>query len=549
MGYAQISNRFAPRVGAMKTRLPNHADHSFRVGYRMEETNELRDGLEGVREGSARGGTSHGIGRGEAAGGGSIDILTMAECGAIARAVVGERTPALEAFRTPGVAGCGLPVGGSVGSHEGGAMSDQLMEAVERYEGMGLSVLPLREDSKKPTVKWEFMYDAAGFPCSNRSLFQPGRRRPKAGGVGLLLGAVSDGLACRDFDTHEGYQHWAGEHESLAKILPSVRTRRGAHVYFTLSEPIEGVCIRPGLNPDGELKLSRSYAVAPPTQINDHTYEWFVSLKGTPPAIDPVGAGLITHSQLYTVNSVNSDNTVNTVNSSRGRGQHSADPAAAGDHPETEIEQWISATLPRGAGQRNAKVFAFARCVRSRYPADTPAGELLPLVKEWHKRATPYIRTKDFPTTAFDFLRAFRDVEVPADKSVLSIASYSADLYEPPPALQQPFSDDPRFLWFACFCYAMGVAAGGDFFLSCRKAAEFLPVSHTIAYQWLDLLVSLRSLERVHPGIANPSSRKAAEFRWIGEPLRLKSESVEAESGGMDLRAEADPSSLAVDPR
>ena len=50
-------------------------------------------------------------------------------------------------------------------------------------------------------------------------------------GIGVVFGAVSGGLASRDFDTLDSYQSWAAEHRELAETLPTVETRRGRHVY------------------------------------------------------------------------------------------------------------------------------------------------------------------------------------------------------------------------------------------------------------------------------------------------------------------------------
>jgi hypothetical protein len=61
-------------------------------------------------------------------------------------------------------------------------------------------------------------------------------------GVGIILGSSSapEGLylACRDFDTADSYWAWAEANPELAMTLPTIRTRRGFHVYFLVDRPV-----------------------------------------------------------------------------------------------------------------------------------------------------------------------------------------------------------------------------------------------------------------------------------------------------------------------
>ncbi|MFO0889896.1 MAG: hypothetical protein U0790_12235 [Isosphaeraceae bacterium] len=75
--------------------------------------------------------------------------------------------------------------------------------------------------------------------------------------------------------------------------------------------------------------------------------------------------------------------------------------------PTEFIQTAIRETMPTGPGQRNNCLFLLARYLRRVYPIETPAAELEPLVRAWHARALPVIRTKDFPATWADFRRAW----------------------------------------------------------------------------------------------------------------------------------------------
>src|SRR5262249_2289974 len=63
----------------------------------------------------------------------------------------------------------------------------------------------------------------------------------------------------------------------------------------------------------------------------------------------------------------------------------------------------IEASLPAGPGQRNRKVFDLARRLKAMAGRDTSPAMLRGIVKEWHRRALPVIRTKDFVETWTDF--------------------------------------------------------------------------------------------------------------------------------------------------
>jgi hypothetical protein len=55
-------------------------------------------------------------------------------------------------------------------------------------------------------------------------------------GLVIVLGAVSGGLAVRDFDQADAYRAWATSHPDLADSLATARTHRGFPVYGRLEQ-------------------------------------------------------------------------------------------------------------------------------------------------------------------------------------------------------------------------------------------------------------------------------------------------------------------------
>ncbi len=114
--------------------------------------------------------------------------------------------------------------------------------------------------------------------------------RPTVNGVAVILGSVSGGLACRDFDTVDGYRKWASSHECLATALPTVQTGRGYHVYFrTQYESYANLR-------DGELRdASKFYCLIPPSpHPSEIVYRWMNGFPSGPsdfPLLDVADAG------------------------------------------------------------------------------------------------------------------------------------------------------------------------------------------------------------------------------------------------------------------
>ncbi len=161
-----------------------------------------------------------------------------------------------------------------------------ILEVALAYrQRFGWSIIPIKTGTKKPAVRsWKPYQQAPADEKQLRRWFGNSKQRS----VAVILGQVSGNLACRDFDLESAYRTWAERFGELARTLPTVRTSRGYHVYFTAR--IEKTIHLD----DGELRGNGAYCLLPPGVHPDGMlYEWVVPIpNGKMPEIDPVKAGL-----------------------------------------------------------------------------------------------------------------------------------------------------------------------------------------------------------------------------------------------------------------
>src|SRR5262245_58891198 len=96
------------------------------------------------------------------------------------------------------------------------------------YLDRGWSVIPMRMADKKPYCRWKPYQTARPTIHDLDRWFE---RRHADLGIAVIFGAISGGLASRDFDDMESYTRWANSHQDFAQRLPRVATYRGMHVY------------------------------------------------------------------------------------------------------------------------------------------------------------------------------------------------------------------------------------------------------------------------------------------------------------------------------
>lgn len=407
-----------------------------------------------------------------------------------------------------------------------------LLAAARAYWARGWSVLPVRD--KLPTIaKWK-PYTAAPAPDDElRRWFESG----KPNGVAIICGPVSGGLVVRDFDDPDSYHKWAAAHPALARSLPTVRTVRGYHVYAFAHDA------RNAKLTDGELRSRGLYVVAPPSRRadGDH-YQWVIPLSAGPlPTIDVNVAGLDrewgfsskngeierTEQPAPLMASVSLLSSVSLSLRDSG-GSVLSDVSVPSDHSvlsvssdlsvlsvQEAVKKAIMHTLPRHTGERNMRLFEFARSLKA-IPAFTTAepSALRSHVQDWWRQAGPAIETKDFDTTWADFIHAWGRVKFAKGQGPMDQAISAAKAIPIPDWASSRYDSEPTRL-LVCLCAELQRNSGADpFFLSCRAAGDTLGIDHAPAARLLKMLVADGVLVVAQLG----TKTRAARYRFIGNP-------------------------------
>jgi Bifunctional DNA primase/polymerase, N-terminal len=382
------------------------------------------------------------------------------------------------------------------------------------YWALGFSVIPIAEGAKEPPwgFKWKAYQSERPTEDDLRKWFGDGNRC----GLAVVLGEVSGGLVCRDFDNMAAYDRWATCYPRLAKGLPTVETGRpGRHVYcradlsqIRAASPTGAGIIKLG---DGELRGDGGYCLLPPSRHPTGVdYRWIVCLNGEIPFLDLYQTGFLGVVTERTERTEAIRGVLVGGNRSIQYDQRSLDDA---------IDQAIAETLPTGIGRRNDCVFKLARWLKA-IPAvaDADPRRLKPIVQRWHSKALPYISTKPFTETWIDFLHSWANVKFPKGTEPMAQIFEKALEAELPRVAEQ--FDDERLQLLVSLCRELQRASGdGPFYLSARTAGRHLKVDHMTAWRWLFLLQAEHILKAITVGDAK--TQKATRFRYIAqEPKR-----------------------------
>ena len=387
-------------------------------------------------------------------------------------------------------------------NHQPSSGNADLLTAALEYADCGLSIIPVI--GKKSVGRWKQFQKRVANEAELREAFA----NPRVTGLAVILGAVSGYLAVRDFDRVEAYESWAAAHPDLAARLPTVRTGRGFHVYFRVSEEI----FQDLGDGSGELRAdSKHYVVLPPSHHPDRmVYRWITPLPdGALPLLDPRQVGLCNR-----VDRANRADTADTADTAHPPLLPLLAPSSPSSLLQEEIEKAIAASLPLMKGQRNQRIFRLARELKAIESLNNAnASDLRPYVKEWHKRALSVIGTKPFEDTWADFVLAWKNVRIPADQDAIETARSRALASAPPQQVVELY-DENEIILLAKICRELQLIAGDrDFFLDCRNAGRLIGVDHTTAWRYLAVLVADGILRPGEKG--NAKTRKASRFRFI----------------------------------
>ena len=369
-----------------------------------------------------------------------------------------------------------------------------LLRQALQYHQLGWSIIPIPYRRKAAQVKWSKYQQTRADEKQLRKWFAKDNRN-----IAVVLGSVSGNLACRDFDTMAEHELWAKNHPELARLLPTVKTAKGMHVYF--KGPVHGI----RRVPNGELRGAGGYCLLPPSvHPSGATYEWRnLPLNGNLLEIDPQLAGF-------------TQNVTEQTEQTEKTEQSEQIEAIAG---ESAVEKAVAETLPREFGTRNRCVFEFARAVKSlpQFAGAEPT-ELRELVKMWHERALPTMRTKGFEDTWIDFLKAWPRIKYAKGQEPMTQIFEKAIQLDPPSIAVEKYPGNSKLTILTSLCRELQRAAGENpFFLSARTAGRLLNVSPMQASRWFFLLQSDGILKLVSKGGTAETVRQASRYRYIAK--------------------------------
>jgi len=165
---------------------------------------------------------------------------------------------------------------------------------------------------------------------------------------------------------------------------------------------------------------------------------------------------------------------------------------------------------PQEEGQRNITLFTFGRYLRKLNP-DADFNYLRPLVLGWHNHFINLIGTKNFSETWTDFRRGWVAIKVPYGEGIESIIN-SIDFGIPIPQTFLDMGYGAKEFKLLLICHQLQLIHGEEpFFLSARKAEEFINYHYTGTAKMLNSLVADGFLELV----TNATMVKAIRYRCL----------------------------------
>ena len=391
------------------------------------------------------------------------------------------------------------------------------LEVARAYHELGYCTIPVPAGSKKARIRWSKWKSDRPDEQTIRRWFGNGKKSS----IALVMGEVSGGLVCRDFDDEGSYRRWVVEYPKYAKSLPTVETARGRHVYARAStkqiRSFEKSCLAFG---DGELRLCNCYCLVPPSKHPDgQIYRFAIPF---PDEFSSTDLDLVGFTKDYSHATERTETTEKTEEN--GREQKRLDVVDIETQTKPlgfesiayPIRQAIIESLPSAPGQRHRQVFEFARALKA-IPSlsSADAKELKKYVKIWHKMARPVIRTKPFEETWIDFLSAWPRVKFPKGCESIALAFQAAKAADTPKVAAQ--YEQPALRLLVALCRELQRIAGdGVFFLDCRTAGNLVDQDHTTVWRWLAILLPGEEiLEVVEHG--SQAKRRANRYRYLAE--------------------------------
>lgn len=402
-----------------------------------------------------------------------------------------------------------------------------ILDIALEYHQRGWSIIPIVAGTKTPPKRFRWKQFQKRRPTEDelRSWFAS---RDDLG-LAVILGIISGGLVCRDFDTMEGYVRWAAQHPDLARILPTVATARGRHVYCTADEQkITNVG-------DGELR-GAGYCLLPPSRHPDGPqYTWVISLPdGELPRVDDiVAAGLLpkasTRQRSGRCREAQAMGGRGSCCKQQQKASHGVtswpvDVELASMPLKDDVKKAIWETVPKTPrhqqqkGMRNGAVFEFCRALRGipRFADASPQDLVESCLRPWHAvaRKLGSIGSLSFDETRADFVYGWPRVRFPKGVEPMTAVFKKAKQCPLPQAALR--YDSPGIRLLVSLCRELQRASHDcPFFLACRTVGKLIPVHHSTAAVWLNLLIHDRILEVVERN--QRGTLRANRYRYLAD--------------------------------
>jgi hypothetical protein len=373
-----------------------------------------------------------------------------------------------------------------------GVHSDELLYAALEYHRRGWSIIPVEGKTPVRGLSWKKYQQRRATEDEIHRMFAS----PRATGIAVVLGRVSGGLCCRDFDTPDGYAAWASHQVELADMLPTVKTARGRHVYFL------GALERTKHFKDGELRGEGSYCVLPPSRHpSGHRYSWDQPLTpGDVPQLDDIEAF--------------------EKNAQPHRFTQSSPSSLSGIFRFTRtvtdmVADLITHVLPNGRNQNHRSLFQLARGIKAieDLKQQLSLAELRHAFDVWYG-GNQFLRSSFSKDDYwFEFREALENVKFALNEGCLASALQVAKQSTLPVVADD--YEDANLKMLVCLCRELQRQKGAEpFFISCRKVQSlFKHDSHQKSARWLKGLVNDGVLQVVKQGGAD--SMKATRYRYL----------------------------------
>jgi len=145
----------------------------------------------------------------------------------------------------------------------------QIKKSANDYIARGLSVIPLKPNSKEAAIRWAEFQERRPTPEEVVNWWRNGNDY----GIGIVSGKVSN-LVVLDIDDEAKFSVALKTIGETLPDTPTVRTRKGWHIYFRY--PANRIVRRHDRLDDwgAELRGDGCYVVAPPSVVEGYRYYW-----------------------------------------------------------------------------------------------------------------------------------------------------------------------------------------------------------------------------------------------------------------------------------